>query len=156
MILLYRTLFAKWREWTSPHYRELQRQRRIMATATEFERWSVACAKAEKLAGGDSASGMLRWKRETKLYDRKLLQVRPGLSWGLARELHRDGDRGMCQHGSREDAYGREGRESHPMKKLACGKRRTNEAAWKVKDDFQRRDQVAEGDHVHCMQGQLG
>jgi len=68
-------LFAKWREWSSPHYRELQRQRRILATATDYEKWSVACAKAEKL-GGDSASGMLRWKRETKLYDRKLLQER--------------------------------------------------------------------------------
>jgi len=41
----------------------------------------VACAKAEKLVGGDSASGMLRWKRETKLYDRKLLQV--GMSANL-------------------------------------------------------------------------
>ena len=76
MLLLHRALFAKWREWTSPHYRELQRQRRILESATSYEQWSTACGKAEKLQGGDSSSGLARWKRETKLYDRKLLQER--------------------------------------------------------------------------------
>ena len=76
LILLYRALFAKWREWTSPHYRELQRQRKILATATVYENWAAACGRAEKLQGGDSNTGLSRWKRETKLYDRKLLQER--------------------------------------------------------------------------------
>ncbi len=76
LILLYRALFAKWREWTSPHYRELQRQKHVQATAVSYEAWATACGRAERLQSGDNGSGMARWKRETKLYDRKLLQER--------------------------------------------------------------------------------
>ena len=58
------------------HYREVQRQKRLMATAPDYEAWAAACAKVEKLEGVDGADGMARWKRETKLYDRKLLDER--------------------------------------------------------------------------------
>lgn len=76
LLLLYRSLSAKWREWTSPHYRELQRQKKILASATAYNTWAAACSRAEKLQGGETSSSLGPWKRETKLYDRKLLQER--------------------------------------------------------------------------------
>lgn len=85
---LCRTLFSKWREWTSVHYREVLRQKRSMREATDFKTWAAACAKVEKLQGVDGPDGMARWKRETRLYDRKLLEERVQ----HLREVKRRGD----------------------------------------------------------------
>ena len=47
-----------------------------MANATTYGDWAVACSKVEKLQGLDGPNGMGRWERETRLYDRKLLEER--------------------------------------------------------------------------------
>lgn len=75
-VALCRALFAKWREWTSVHYREVQRHKRLMADAPNYEAWAAACSKVEKLQGVDGPTGLGRWERETRLYDRKLLEER--------------------------------------------------------------------------------
>lgn len=72
LLALCRALFAKWREWTSAYYRAVQRQKRIMATAPDFDTWATACAKVEQLEGSVRTVP----KPETRLYDRKLLEER--------------------------------------------------------------------------------
>ena len=47
-----------------------------MAEATEYKVWSAAATRLERLQGVDGKDGMARWKRETRLYDRKLLEER--------------------------------------------------------------------------------
>nr|ARQ20718.1 sugar-dependent 1 tag lipase [Lobosphaera incisa] len=63
----------KWLETTSTDAQLRKRLRQATATATNYQDWSIAATALDQLQGNDSLS---RWKRETRLYDRKLLQER--------------------------------------------------------------------------------
>ncbi|KAK9804424.1 hypothetical protein WJX72_011952 [[Myrmecia] bisecta] len=63
----------KWLESTNKNAQLRKKLREAIASATNYHDWSIAATALDQLEGNDSLS---RWKRETRLYDRKLLQER--------------------------------------------------------------------------------
>ncbi|KAK9843908.1 hypothetical protein WJX84_008684 [Apatococcus fuscideae] len=67
------------RQWKESSDDQLKRKRQLegqLENAHTYEGWALAATKLEQLEGRNPSVSLDRWKRETRLYDRKLLEER--------------------------------------------------------------------------------
>ena len=71
-----RKLIQRARDASDPSVQQRKRLERAMEQASSYEEWSVAATKLDQVEGISPEEKKARWKRETKLYDRRLLEER--------------------------------------------------------------------------------
>jgi hypothetical protein len=71
-----RQLIQRAKEARDEGFQQRKRLKRALEQASSYEEWSVAATKLDQLEGISPEEKKARWKRETKLYDRKLLEER--------------------------------------------------------------------------------
>lgn len=71
-----RKLIQRAREANDPGVQQRKKLTRAMEEASSYEEWSVAATKLDQVEGISPEEKKTRWKRETKLYDRRLLEER--------------------------------------------------------------------------------
>ncbi len=68
--------WRQWRESTDEHLKRKCQLQGQLEGAHTYEGWALAATKLEQLEGRSPSASLDRWKRETRLYDRKLLEER--------------------------------------------------------------------------------
>ncbi len=71
-----RQLIQRTKEANDPAVQQRKRLKRAMEQASSFEEWSVAASKLDQMDGMSPEEKKARWKRDTKLYDRRLVEER--------------------------------------------------------------------------------
>ncbi|BDA48233.1 Triacylglycerol lipase SDP1 [Coccomyxa sp. Obi] len=71
-----RQLIQRAKDANDPAVQQRKRLKRAMEQASSFEEWSVAATKLDQVEGISPEEKKARWKRDTKLYDRRLLEER--------------------------------------------------------------------------------
>lgn len=71
-----RHLIQRARDAKDEGLQQRKRLQRAMVQASSYEEWSVAATKLDQLEGISPEEKRTRWKRETRLYDRRLLEER--------------------------------------------------------------------------------
>ena len=66
----------QWKESTDDHLRRKRQLEGQLEGAHTYDGWALAATKLEQLEGRNPSTSLERWKRETRLYDRKLLEER--------------------------------------------------------------------------------
>ena len=76
LTLAYRRLLQAYREWQDPDLRRQKQLRLIMQTASDYRAWKIAVEELAEIQEKSQQSLALEFKRQTRLYDRKLLEQR--------------------------------------------------------------------------------
>ena len=76
MLTAIRQLIQRTKEANDPAVQQRKRLKRAMEQASSFEEWSVAASKLDQVEGMSPEEKKARWKRDTKLYDRRLVEER--------------------------------------------------------------------------------
>lgn len=76
LTLGYRRLLQAYREWQDPNLRRQKQLRLIMKTAADYRAWKIAVEELTELQGKSEQGRALEFRRQTRLYDRKLLEQR--------------------------------------------------------------------------------
>lgn len=76
MLLGLRKLRQAFREWRDPDLRRQKQLRLDMQRATDYKAWKKAVEELTELQGKSQQGLELEWKRQIRLYDRKLLEQR--------------------------------------------------------------------------------
>ena len=76
MVTAIRQLIQRAKEARDEGFQQRKRLRKALVQASSYEEWSVAATKLDQLEGISAEEKKARWKRETRLYDRRLLEER--------------------------------------------------------------------------------
>ena len=69
-------LKEKIKELTDPSHLRQKQLRKILKNATDFEAWTAAVKELAEIQGKSQKDLTAEWKKQTRLYDKKLLQQR--------------------------------------------------------------------------------